>query len=105
MGDLLSHHTPRDDLHWVICLIRRGVLLFQSVKQDGWLREDVFECFKSDSIWSGEVSQPPFKVEITPQTVSTWIARKMVYALLLGPKNPSHKLLLGEGKWAKLGQT
>ena len=69
MSDLLRHHTLRGDLHGVICLIRSGVLLFQSVKQDGWLREHVFECLKSVSIWSGKVSQLPFKVEITPKVL------------------------------------
>ena len=46
-----------------------GVILPSSVKQDGWLREHVFEYLKSVSIWSGEVSQLPFKVEISPQVL------------------------------------
>ena len=69
VGDLLRHHTLRGDLHGVICLIRSGVLLFQSVKQDGWLREHVFECLKSVSIWTGKMSQLPLKVEITPKVL------------------------------------
>ena len=41
--------------------------MFQLVKQDGWLREHVFEYCKSGNIWSGDASQLPFKAEITPQ--------------------------------------
>ena len=39
------------------------------MKEDGWLREEVIVFCKSDSIWSGKVSQLPFKVEITPQVL------------------------------------
>ena len=69
LGDLYFHHT----LGWTTlgwsAFIRCAVLLFQLVKQDGWLREEVIVCCKSDSIWSGKVSQLPFKVEITPQVL------------------------------------
>ena len=65
MGDLLRHHTG-GHLHWVTCLIRGGVILPSSVKQDGWLREHVFVFLKSDNIWSGDASQLPFQAEIPP---------------------------------------
>ena len=41
------------------------------MKQDGWLREDgcCTASFKSGNIWSVNVSQPPSKVEISPQAV------------------------------------
>ena len=59
--------SHKGDLHWVTCLIKGGVILPSSVKQDGWLREYVCVFLKSDNIWSGDASQPPFKVEISPQ--------------------------------------
>ena len=61
-------HMGWPTLGWS-ALIRCAVLLFQLVKQDGWFREEVIVCWKSDSIWSGEMSQPPFKIEITPQVL------------------------------------
>ena len=67
VGDLLRHHTGGGP-HWVIYLIRDGVIL-PSVKQDGWLREHGLVYLKSVSIWSGKVSQLPFKVEITPDVL------------------------------------
>ena len=69
LGDLYFHHTwGWSTLGWS-AFKRCAVLLFQLVKKDGWLREDVLVCWKSDSIWSGEMSQLPFKVEITPQVL------------------------------------
>ena len=54
---VLCHHTLGwPTLGWS-AFIRCAVLLFQLVKQDGWLREEVIACCKSDSIWSGKVSQ------------------------------------------------
>ena len=51
------------------CLIRGGVILSSSVKQDGWLREHVCAFLKSVNIWSGVASQPPFKVEISSKVL------------------------------------
>ena len=66
---VLCHHTLGwHTLGWS-AFIRCAVFLFQLVKQDGWLREEVIACCKSDSICSGKVSQLPFNVEITPQVL------------------------------------
>ena len=69
VGDLLRHHTLRGDLHWVTCLIRGNVILSSSVKQDGWLRKHVCAFLESVNIWSGDASQPPFRVEISPKVI------------------------------------
>ena len=45
------------------------MILSSSVKQDGWLREHVCAFLKSANIWSGDASQPPFKVEISPKVL------------------------------------
>ena len=69
LGDLHFHHTWGGPICVWSAFIRYTVLWPHLVKQDGRLREEVFVCWKSDSIWSGEMSQPPFKVEITPQVL------------------------------------
>ena len=61
-------HMGWSTLGWS-AFIRCAVLLSHLVKQDGWLREEVFVCWKSESIWFGEMSQQPFKVEITPHVL------------------------------------
>ena len=61
--DITQGRPTLGDLPYKAC----GVILSSSVKQDGWLRAHVCEFMKSDNIWSGDASQLPFKVEISPQ--------------------------------------